>query len=136
MNTDIARERSWWQCILPEAARTFLILFLVTGYFYFWNGNLEVTKINTSDTTRIFLDSSNFPTIYTLQGKSPPAMPSVLLKGATATDSLRGIYGGKNDGLHLGGFTDFDEMGVSKNLWNFMMGPLGVKSFLDVGCSV
>eukprot|EP00596_Hydrurales_sp_CCMP1899_P000890 CAMPEP_0119036722 /NCGR_PEP_ID=MMETSP1177-20130426/4628_1 /TAXON_ID=2985 /ORGANISM="Ochromonas sp, Strain CCMP1899" /LENGTH=300 /DNA_ID=CAMNT_0006996993 /DNA_START=253 /DNA_END=1155 /DNA_ORIENTATION=- len=63
-------------------------------------------------------------------------MPSVLLEGATATDSnkVRGIYGGQNDGLHLGGFTNIDEMGISNNLWNFMMGPLGIKSFLDVGC--
>jgi hypothetical protein len=48
----------------------------------------------------------------------------------------RGIYGGKNDGLHLGGFSDFDDMGVLKNIWNFMMGPLGVNFILDVGWSV
>jgi hypothetical protein len=100
MNTNTVRERSWWQFILTEVARTLLISFIITGYINFWNGNLEGTKAKTSDTTRRILDSSNFPTIYTLQGKSPPAMPSVLLKGATATDKnrMRGIYGGKNDG--------------------------------------
>jgi hypothetical protein len=136
MSTKFATERSWGQFILTEAAR-FLISFLLLGYINFWYGSLKSTNVTLSTTRRV-LESSSIPTIYSLLGKSPPAMPSVLLIGAAATISnkVRGIYGGKNDGAHLGGFTDFDDKGVSKNLWNFMMGPLGVKSFLDVGWSV
>lgn len=38
------------------------------------------------------------------------------------------------DALHLGGFTEIDPMGISENLWNFMLGPLAIKSVVDVGC--
>jgi SAM-dependent methyltransferase len=34
----------------------------------------------------------------------------------------------------VGGFTERDEMGLSTNLFNYMMGPLTVKSIVDVGC--
>ena len=30
--------------------------------------------------------------------------------------------------------TQRDQMGISENLWNWMMGPLAVKSMLDIGC--
>ena len=43
------------------------------------------------------------------------------------------IYGGNNEG-HLGGFTVKDIAGISENVWNFMMGILGVHSLLDIGC--
>ena len=71
-----------------------------------------------------------------LKAKSPPNLPSVRLspeeekKAAT----IRTIYGGKGDALHLGGFTQLDTMGISENLWNYMMGPLAIKSVVDVGC--
>ena len=34
----------------------------------------------------------------------------------------------------MGGFTKRDNEGVSSNVWNFMMGPLAIKSFIDLGC--
>lgn len=46
----------------------------------------------------------------------------------------RKFYGGKNDPVHLGGFTVRDNNTISTNLWNFMMSELTVKSMIDVGC--
>ena len=46
----------------------------------------------------------------------------------------RKIYGGKGDKPHLGGFTEFDPMGVSPSLWKHMVSHYGIKSVLDVGC--
>lgn len=48
--------------------------------------------------------------------------------------SQRGIYGGKGDKAHLGGFTDYDPQGVSNNTFNLLLGIIGVRSVLDVGC--
>ena len=68
--------------------------------------------------------------------KSPPNLPSVRLsqEEEKKAASKRKIYGGVGDKLHLGGFTQRDQMGISENLWNWMMGPLAVKSMLDIGC--
>ena len=66
--------------------------------------------------------------------KSPPALPSVLLDDVAdeKANTKRDIYGGKKDALHLGGFTEIDPMGISENLWNFMFGPMAIKSIIDV----
>jgi 2-polyprenyl-3-methyl-5-hydroxy-6-metoxy-1,4-benzoquinol methylase len=63
-------------------------------------------------------------------------LPSLRLTEGEETEAqkVRKKYGGKGDKLHLGGFIQYDRMGVSNNTWNFMMGPLGVKSLLDLGC--
>jgi hypothetical protein len=63
-------------------------------------------------------------------------LPSIRLtdREETQANRKRKKYGGKGDRLHLGGFITFDRMGVSNNTWNFMMGPLGIKSLLDLGC--
>jgi len=45
-----------------------------------------------------------------------------------------GIYGGKGDKKHLGGFTDYDGAGVSPAVWSSMISDIGVHSLLDVGC--
>jgi SAM-dependent methyltransferase len=47
---------------------------------------------------------------------------------------LRGLYGGKGDHLHLGGFTEYDIAGISNNTFNYMLSELAIKSLLDVGC--
>jgi hypothetical protein len=60
----------------------------------------------------------------------PPNLPRIEVK----EEQSRGIYGGANDGKHLGGFTDFDGHGVAPNVWANMMTELGVKSVMDVGC--
>jgi SAM-dependent methyltransferase len=49
-------------------------------------------------------------------------------------EAKRGIYGGRGDGKHLGGFTEFDPHGVSPGVWSKMITELGVKSFMDIGC--
>ena len=77
------------------------------------------------------IDSNN-PFLHKI---SPPLLPSI---PTTAEEEKkigdRGIYGGKGDKAHLGGFIKKDLKGISPALWNFMMGPLAVKSFIDVGC--
>ena len=71
-----------------------------------------------------------------LNSKSPPALPSIVLNDGLDKEAndKREIYGGKKDAVHLGGFTEIDPMGISENLWNFMLGPLAIKSIVDVGC--
>lgn len=61
-------------------------------------------------------------------------MPSIRISDEEDKLIQRSIYGGKGDKPHLGGFTDFDCMGVSPSLWKHMISHLGVKSVLDVGC--
>lgn len=71
---------------------------------------------------------------------SPPAMgepkgEAVALPSIRTDENFdREIYGGKGDGKHLGGFTTYDGMGVSPDVWKFMINTLGVHSLLDVGC--
>lgn len=72
--------------------------------------------------------------------QSPLPKPSLLpmsneeINKISALRKDSGGYGGVGDQEHLGGFTDFDKHGISNNTFNFMMGPLGVKSLIDVGC--
>lgn len=68
----------------------------------------------------------------------PPALPGLPMS-RESTGNLRRRdhgYGGDGDGLHLGGYkaVGLDHEGISNNTWNFMMGRLGVKSVVDVGC--
>ena len=67
------------------------------------------------------------------QGKAVP-MPSMRITDEEDKLIQRSFYGGKGDRPHLGGFTDFDCMGVSPSLWKHMVSHLGIKSVLDVGC--
>lgn len=62
------------------------------------------------------------------------ALPSVEVTPDEEALIDRKFYGGKGDKAHLGGFTAFDPMGVSPTLWTHMVGHLGIKSLLDVGC--
>ncbi len=74
--------------------------------------------------------------------KSPPPKVPAFEKNenenrvmdATKKVGANGIYGGAGDEVHLGGFTQRDNNTISFNLWNYMLGPMAVKSFLDVGC--
>jgi SAM-dependent methyltransferase len=63
---------------------------------------------------------------------APPNLPSSIVDRTSALNGS--IYGGKLDKPHLGGFTKLDIEGLSPNVFNFMMGIVGIKSFLDVGC--
>ena len=49
-------------------------------------------------------------------------------------DGVRGIFGGKGDAAHLGGFTQRDNSTISENLWNFLLSQVAIKSVIDVGC--
>jgi Methyltransferase domain len=67
----------------------------------------------------------------------PPNLPRIEVaeqENSGGAEGGRGIYGGKNDGKHLGGFTEFDPHGVSPTVWANMMTELGVHSMMDVGC--
>lgn len=65
---------------------------------------------------------------------SPPNLPSILENRTTTFSVLKSIYGGKIDKPHLGGFTERVICGISPNAWNWMLGIVGVRSLLDVGC--
>jgi hypothetical protein len=67
------------------------------------------------------------------QGKAI-AMPSIRISADEEKRIQRSFYGGKGDKPHLGGFTDFDCMGISPSLWKYMVSQYGIKSILDVGC--
>jgi hypothetical protein len=58
-------------------------------------------------------------------------LPSVRLE---VDNVKRKSYGGAGDMKHLGGFTEYDNAGVSPALWTVMMQEFGVKSLIDVGC--
>ena len=60
------------------------------------------------------------------------ALPSIRVENVQ--DVERGIYGGKGDKKHLGGFTAYDGQGVSPSVWKHMISDLGVKTLMDVGC--
>jgi hypothetical protein len=62
------------------------------------------------------------------------ALPSVQISPEEDSKIERHIYGGKGDKAHLGGFTAFDEAGVSLSVWKHMVNHLGIKSLLDLGC--
>lgn len=82
-------------------------------------------------------DHSTYPSIEAfLSLPAPPNLPSVRLTPEEEAQlaKKRGIYGGVGDKLHLGGFTEIDPMGISNNTFNFMLGPLAIKSVIDVGC--
>ena len=70
--------------------------------------------------------------------KSPPPKPSIRLSDEqeSKVTRMRKDYGGKGDKLHLGGFRVKDYSSRSNNTWNFMLGHIGIKSLVDVGCGV
>lgn len=76
-----------------------------------------------------------FPSM--LAGLSPPAQPSPPQTNQHPMNKpIHSRYGGVLPGaLHLGGWSlQTDIGGISNNTFNFMMGILGIKSVLDIGC--
>lgn len=59
------------------------------------------------------------PISMTIPKGKAVAMPSVLISEEEEIE--RGQYGGKGDKPHLGGFTEFDPLGVSPSLWKHMV---------------
>lgn len=70
----------------------------------------------------LFIESS-VQSLEELAINSPPALPSLRVTDVQERKNmkLRRKYGGRGDKLHLGGFIEYDRMGVSNNTWNFMM---------------
>ncbi|KAL3780208.1 hypothetical protein HJC23_007532 [Cyclotella cryptica] len=62
------------------------------------------------------------------------ARPAARLTAEEDSKIDRKFYGGQGDKPHLGGFTQFDPMGVSPTLWKHMVEHWSIKSLLDVGC--
>jgi hypothetical protein len=79
------------------------------------------------------VDRSSAISLSIPQGKAI-AMPSIRITADEEKLIQRSFYGGKGDKPHLGGFTDFDCMGISPSLWKYMVTQYGIKSILDVGC--
>jgi len=61
------------------------------------------------------------------------ALPSIRVQN-DGEEVERGIYGGKGDKKHLGGFTEYDGYGVSPAVWKHMISDYGIKSVVDLGC--
>ena len=93
----------------------------------------DKTGEKTIDSKNIRHQYINSNNIY-LHKKSPPPLGSIIQTKVAAEDKKRGIYGGKKDLPHLGGFTNRDNTTISENLFNFMLSELAVKSFVDIGC--
>lgn len=73
------------------------------------------------------------PTVPSMQ--SPPSKTSQVKVVDGLQNTSRGQYGGGSDAIHLGGWTKQPDFGgLSNNTFNFLLGIIGIKSFLDVGC--
>lgn len=118
----------------------FLYATALTTYMYLQNSQLS---LNGSVESREISPAVMMGTVK--QSKWDPLNPLALPAGRAQNlpsirvqepdvDQKRKIYGGAGDKKHLGGFTVFDDMGVSPATWKYMIERYGVKSLLDVGC--
>jgi len=86
------------------------------------------------------LDAGEPKPKFSLDAVAPPNLSSPIRLSAEdeakiqRENALGTNYGGKNDAAHLGGWLDRDNNTVSLSLYNFLMGPMAVKSVIDVGC--
>eukprot|EP00804_Cyclotella_cryptica_P019508 CCRYP_006663-RA/>CCRYP_006663-RA protein AED:0.15 eAED:0.15 QI:286/1/1/1/0.66/0.5/4/493/463 len=92
-------------------------------------GNDQRTSHNHDDDDEV---SDNIA--LTIPRGTAQARPAARLTTEQDSQIRRAQYGGKGDRPHLGGFTEFDAMGVSPTLWTHMVRHWGIKSVLDVGC--
>jgi SAM-dependent methyltransferase len=113
----------------------FILLLVYIIYLHWTIFRLEKTII-TSHQTNTGSGIANDVSIARdplISRKSPP--PLLSPKTLRQKDpSVPDIYGGKIDPSHLGGFIAQDNATISPNVWNMMLGPWAVKSFLDLGC--
>jgi 2-polyprenyl-3-methyl-5-hydroxy-6-metoxy-1,4-benzoquinol methylase len=118
---------------------------LIILYFCYlhWTIRYQSTEIkNQSETISSILQQMNRKTSdYNHKSskngedkKSPPPKLSPLLQTGKSDTVNRGFYGGKLDPTHLGGFITRDNRTIAPNVWNMMLGPWAVKSFIDLGC--
>ena len=119
LNNSEQRYRMNSNYLLVEAVRTIVIALLVTLYFkiFHWNGT---PSRNFEPQTQHFHYHRK---LLSTRPASPPPKPSILVSTKEESGGNRGIYGGKIDKAHLGGFLEKgDQHGISNNTWNFMMG--------------
>jgi hypothetical protein len=111
-----------------------------------------IQQFRSFDSGQQYLRTTPFSEELSLSLPSPPALPSVRLSAEEEekVHNKRKKYGGVGDKLHLGkcffvwqrlkhlpisgGFTALDTQGLSTNVFNYMLGPLAIKSIIDVGC--
>jgi len=68
---------------------------------------------------------------------SPPPQPTLRISDDTLSqkiDSKRGIYGGKGDAAHVGGFLQNDTQSYEPWVWDFLINEMQIKSMVDIGC--
>lgn len=111
----------------------FLFALILVAFIYNHNINSNLTSA-IADLQNMLRKVEQQSENQYLHKKSPPLMPSIPTTEEEEKSIKRGIYGGKGDKPHLGGFIEKDWKGISPALWDFMLGPLAVKSFIDVGC--
>lgn len=109
-----------------------MVVFLGISYIIHFAPSWKAPALRSSFTTL----NDQYRPYGSLGMKSPLALPSIPVSDEEEKilQEKRGIYGGVRDKIHLGGFTNVDECGISNNTFNFMFGPLGIRSIVDVGC--
>lgn len=117
-----------------------LLLLLIFALLIAWDAQsftqtLSLSQIHSiegnTESSIFFLRSSH------RLGRSPRPRPNPIGLSDEAKPRRQDdgkFYGGIGDASHLGGWTDFDSQGVSNMTWDYMIGILGVKSLLDIGC--
>ncbi|EED88192.1 predicted protein [Thalassiosira pseudonana CCMP1335] len=123
--------------LINAFAVLFLSVNLVQNYFMFHNHAIGQSSLPYATMSDMPQPSSHDPlTAISLSIPRSPAkaLPSILISEEEESKIKRDQYGGKGDKPHLGGFTEFDPLGVSPSLWKHMISHYGIKSLLDVGC--
>jgi 2-polyprenyl-3-methyl-5-hydroxy-6-metoxy-1,4-benzoquinol methylase len=119
-----------------------LLLGIIWCYHYFIFSDMNTRILQLEDKWVAEVANNQVTGLSTnkfINMKAPPNMPSILVaEDSTRKNSSDQIYGGTIDKPHLGGFLvdKIDYAGYSPALWNFMIGPIAVKSVVDVGCGV
>lgn len=114
---------------------TVLLYFLCLVVIY---QQYAIYKLQSAVATQSVVSISPATNVNVKVHSPPPVVPVYQLRSnedrSVGGKGGKSIYGGVGDEVHLGGFTQRDNDTISENLWNYMLGPLAVKSFLDIGC--
>lgn len=118
------------------------ICFATVLYVYHLNSLVYQMSIRILRLERLALKKLVNPNLnYYQEMESPAPKPSLRIldpeKNRDLDKARKNVYGGKQDMAHLGGFlAGGDNHTISENLWNFILGPLAVKSVVDIGCGI
>jgi hypothetical protein len=69
-----------------------------------------------------------------MMASPPPIIPKFENPSKNDKRIVGKSYGGAGDEVHLGGFTERDNNTISYGFWDYMLGPLAMKSVIDIGC--